>query len=1244
MAQRGGGLKQIRNRQTQSNKKEKTFFEEAQEEAEKEDAEPKVTLVHFDDVFSPPKPKKKKKHNDQRQTSHFNIDAGSELSSNSGFETEYSETTVEDVFGPLKERDFEVANPSLPAQEVVYDILSKGGNTMTVARKLFLLEQLKNNAPSANVPKPQDRPENGGPPPKLLQPAIKRRASRNRPLSFRLTGLGMHLGETKPKRSKAQKRADETLTGPAAELPSKQLIAKAKQVGATGCWKLSEFCRIDGEIDDFQMGLYLKIQLLRDSCRIIRNLHNNDTTHGGVSADNVYINRNLEVALLAVDTIEQDDNELKKQYDVLGFGVTVLEFMTKLKINSENFPKLSEAIEREKKSGFTYEGADEIYEEVENSIEPVEKEVKDSLKGVICPPSLLELCVQSCSPERFKRPMAEDAYEWIDSLLDEVVKDKFKDSKVNALVALLSSKESLDNVITGPSLINQKGLRAEDMVDDDEEEDADELNDDDSYMPPEDEESGAPKKPNQLSQFLDATSDQNQPVIPTTKSVNGLGDDVEGVDAHDGARSLDRGYEHAKNKLQQDFYHSDIVNNSTFDLVQETFTEVDQIRKNFATESIDPEKLARQFEIQDRLPVEQAVALVQEADSMLQQEPNLLKLEGPVNVVGDIHGQFFDLRSMFRIGGPPGEVIGKDENGKELKRTYLFLGDYVDRGAFSCEVILYLFALKLKYPEHIYLLRGNHESRIVASYFGFKEECSMKYGVRLFNACAQAFQSLPIAATVDTYGGKWLCLHGGISPNVTSLHQFVEFDRFAEPSMTGFLCDILWSDPISDSFEDGAGQSLGEFLSIDFLPNPVRGCSYRYGYRALIQFLAINGLVGIIRAHEVQEEGFRYHFQEISGGKKGDATAQVTPPVITVFSAPNYCGRYGNKAAFMRISKDLESHQAGARNSGGAKPKKKKKKRKTRIKFGRKKKVEHSIHRAIRPLQLVEPIQFQAVYSPEPLQFENEDRKQQLNIEMVCPYMPTTFSAFIRKALELEALETEEEKHLRGSVVEVKKKRNSISHPDFSLTGQAATPPPVPNRPKNWKAIKMLGLDENENEEEEAEPVKEKTAEEIQKSKEYKEAASADSIYELNPIIIAEKVQKAQKMDLDNVDLPSTVRIESEEAKQARRKSLNSNKVSFTKNEITALQALFLLIDRRNTGKLEVDDLITWSRESGQFTSEEDTAACMDYVDIDRDGFIGFGDYLAFAAKNKELWLKSQFTKVLGQVKMLRERNNTLGR
>ena len=203
-------------------------------------------------------------------------------------------------------------------------------------------------------------------------------------------------------------------------------------------------------------------------------------------------------------------------------------------------------------------------------------------------------------------------------------------------------------------------------------------------------------------------------------------------------------------------------------------------------------------------------------------------------VVGDLHGQFFDLLHLLHVHGDPSPT-----------NQYLFLGDYVDRGPSSCEIMLLLLAYKIKFPKFVHLLRGNHECRSVSTHYGFRDECLRKYGLLVYNRMVACFESMPLAATIETSYGTLLALHGGLSPDIDTVDEINDLDRFVEPKPSGPLCDILWSDPSKDAEQHD-----------DWAPNPIRGCSYMFSEHLVRSFLQRNNLLSIIRAHEVERLRF----------------------------------------------------------------------------------------------------------------------------------------------------------------------------------------------------------------------------------------------------------------------------------------------------------------------------------------------------------------------------------------------------
>jgi diadenosine tetraphosphatase ApaH/serine/threonine PP2A family protein phosphatase len=219
-----------------------------------------------------------------------------------------------------------------------------------------------------------------------------------------------------------------------------------------------------------------------------------------------------------------------------------------------------------------------------------------------------------------------------------------------------------------------------------------------------------------------------------------------------------------------------------------------------------------------------------------------------------------------------------DFAGSPAETKYLFLGDYVDRGYYSVETIALLVAYKVKYHSTFFLLRGNHECRQVNHMYGFYDEIISRFGhPGPYNMINELFDNLPMAALI---GNKIFCVHGGLSPEIKVLEQIQEFDRRKEIPSGGAVSDLVWSDP-------DEGLASGEW------GNSQRGAGFLFGPRPANEFCHNNKLAFIARAHQMATDGFQWYF--------GDDRK-----VVTVWSAPNYMYRCGNKASVMVVSGTLE--------------------------------------------------------------------------------------------------------------------------------------------------------------------------------------------------------------------------------------------------------------------------------------------------------------------------------------------------
>ena len=179
----------------------------------------------------------------------------------------------------------------------------------------------------------------------------------------------------------------------------------------------------------------------------------------------------------------------------------------------------------------------------------------------------------------------------------------------------------------------------------------------------------------------------------------------------------------------------------------------------------------------------------------------------------------------------------------------------------------------MKYPQNFFLLRGNHETDNINKIYGFYDECKRRYSIRLWKAFSDCFKFLLVSAIIED---RIICMHGGLSPDLTSLTKIEEIKRPCIVPDTGLLCDLLWSDP---EYELVSGWGLND-----------RGVSYIFAEDVVHAFLEDQNLELICRAHQVVEDGYEFFADR---------------HLVTIFSAPNYCGEFDNAGAMMSIDNTL---------------------------------------------------------------------------------------------------------------------------------------------------------------------------------------------------------------------------------------------------------------------------------------------------------------------------------------------------
>ena len=280
---------------------------------------------------------------------------------------------------------------------------------------------------------------------------------------------------------------------------------------------------------------------------------------------------------------------------------------------------------------------------------------------------------------------------------------------------------------------------------------------------------------------------------------------------------------------------------------------------------VNLEELIQKIEKNEVLSIKEFDIIFNKAKEILNKRENIAILKSPITICGCINAHFEELKDIFKICG-------------EASNTqYLFLGDYVDKGWNGLSVVLLLMVLLVKYPSNIYLLRGNHDSRMMSEPYGFESECIKKYsksdeGKYIFEKINELFDLFQLAAVVDN---KIFCVHGGLSPKIKKIEEINQIDRKLEIPREGIITDLIWSDPSEEIME--------------YSPSP-KGAGQFYGEKAVNDFIKENNNISIIiRSHTLVMEGYQYQFNN---------------KLLTIFSAPLYAGRIENIGAVLKIDEN----------------------------------------------------------------------------------------------------------------------------------------------------------------------------------------------------------------------------------------------------------------------------------------------------------------------------------------------------
>ena len=298
----------------------------------------------------------------------------------------------------------------------------------------------------------------------------------------------------------------------------------------------------------------------------------------------------------------------------------------------------------------------------------------------------------------------------------------------------------------------------------------------------------------------------------------------------------------------------------------------------------DQKKMA---EIHNKFPFtkEEIEMLVEEVIPILSKENSLIKIRSPCKIFGNIYGVYNDLMRFFESFGNPSDSM---QNGDINVMQYIFLGDFCDRGLYSLEVVLLLLALKVKYPDFIYLIRGHHEDKNINEFYGLGEECKERLNDEIdkknsiFNLINKSFDYLPFAILIDN---STLLIHGGIGCSIQNLDDISNIERPVSIVQDVnnieqlHIIDLLYSE-----YDDN-----DNYYSINHERDKNnKGFFIKYGKKRLDEFLNKNKINLLITTHQFVKEGFCTYNND---------------KLLVLFSATNYMDKYNNIGAMITIAK-----------------------------------------------------------------------------------------------------------------------------------------------------------------------------------------------------------------------------------------------------------------------------------------------------------------------------------------------------